>query len=176
MAKRILKRWLPDHQKLKDHQHLKRFGTLLHDPNLWHLSRRSVPGAVSIGLFVAVIPVPFQMAIAAALAIMMRVNLPIAVALTWITNPFTTPALLFFFYRLGAWLLGQPVHRIEFSEPSVDWLLTELGLIWAPLLLGTFVGGTLAAVLGNLFIRSFWRWHVIRHWRARKERRRREQA
>lgn len=168
MAKKLLKRWLPDHNTIRKHPHLQRFGTRLHDPNLWHLSRRSVPGAVSIGLFVAVVPLPFQMAIAAALAMIMRVNLPIAVVLTWVTNPFTTPAILYFSYRLGAWLLGQPVHRISFSEPSVDWLLGELGAIWAPLLLGTLVCGIVAAVLGNLFVRSFWRFHVVKSWQARK--------
>lgn len=171
MAKRFIKRWLPDHKTIREHQHLQRFGTRLHDPNLWHLNRRSVPGAVSVGLFAAFLPLPFQMIIAAALAIAARVNLPIAVALTWVTNPFTTPPMLYFAYRVGAWMLGQPVHKIQFSEPSIDWLLTEIGAIWAPLLLGTLVCGIVAAALGNLFIRSFWRFEAVRSWKARKLRR-----
>jgi len=168
MAKRLIKRWLPDHQKFREHQHLKRFGARLQDPNLWHLSRRSVPGAVSIGLFVAFIPVPFQMVIAAALAIAARVNLPISVALVWVSNPVTMPPLFYFAYRLGARLLGEPVHRVHI-EPSMSWLIGELQLIWAPLLVGCLVCGIVAAGVGNLFIRMFWRFHVVRHWQARKE-------
>ncbi len=172
MPKRLLKRWLPDHNTFKEHRHLQRFGTRLHDPNLWHLSRRSVPGAVSIGLFVAFIPVPFQMVIAAALAIAARVNLPISVALVWLTNPITMPPVFYFCYRLGAWMLGMPMHKIDFSEPSIQWLLTEMKLIWEPFLLGCLVCGIVSAVLGNLFIRAFWRFHIIRNRRARKLRER----
>ncbi|MDX9740225.1 MAG: DUF2062 domain-containing protein [Gammaproteobacteria bacterium] len=170
MPRKILKRWLPDHRTIREHKHLQRFGTRLHDPNLWHLNRRSVPGAVSTGLFVAFIPTPFQMAIAAFFAILFRVNLPISVALVWVTNPLTMPPVFYFCYRLGAWLLDKPVHRIDFSNPSLTWLLTEMKMIWAPVLLGCLVTGAVAAILGNLFIRSFWRLHVNLSWRARQRR------
>ncbi|MDR2876753.1 MAG: DUF2062 domain-containing protein [Chromatiales bacterium] len=173
MAKKLFKRWLPDHNTIKTHPHLKRFGTRLHDPNLWHINRHTVPGAVSIGLLVAITFPLFQMASAAALAIYLRVNLPISVALTWVTNPFTTPAVLYFCYRLGAWLLGQPVYHISFSEISFDWLWNQLEAIGAPLVLGSVVCGVVAAILGNLFVRSFWRFHVISSWRKRNRLRRR---
>ena len=78
MAKKLIRRYLPDAHKIRDHKHLRLFGTLLHDPNLWHLNRRSVAGAFAVGLFMAFVPMPFQMIPAAALAILLRVNLPIS--------------------------------------------------------------------------------------------------
>jgi len=167
MARKLLKRLLPDPHRIRDHVHLRRFGNRLHDPLLWHLSRRSVPGAFSIGLFVAFIPLPFQMVIAAAMAIAARVNLPLSIALVWVTNPFTMPPLLYFAYKVGARLLSAPARAIHI-EPTLDWLVSELQAVWAPLLLGCLVCGLTAAVFGNLFIRGFWRCHVARQWQARK--------
>jgi uncharacterized protein (DUF2062 family) len=170
MPRKLLKRILPDHHVIRSHRNLRLFGTLLHDPNLWHLSRRSVPGALSVGLFVAFIPIPFQMVLAAAVAIPLRVNLPVAASTVWITNPFTMPPLFFLAYKLGAWLLHVPTRNVEFKV-SVEWLTTTLGTIWEPFLLGCFLFGTASALAGNLLMRMFWRVHVIRSWQTRRRRR-----
>jgi hypothetical protein len=101
VPKKLIKRYLPDHQTLRTHRHLQVFGARLHDPNLWHLNRRSASGAFAVGLFVAFIPLPLQMLLAAALAIVTQVNLPVSVALVWITNPVTMPPIFYFCYRVG---------------------------------------------------------------------------
>ena len=98
MPKRFLKRYMPKEHDIRNHKHMRYFGKLLHDPNIWHLNRRSVAGAFSVGLFMAMVPVPFQMILAAAAAIPCRVNLPISVGLVWITNPLTMPAIFYFCY------------------------------------------------------------------------------
>ena len=171
MAKKLIRRYLPDPHKIRDHKHLRLFGTLLHDPNLWHLNRRSASGAFAVGLFMAFVPIPFQMLPAAALAILLRVNLPIAVALVWITNPVTMPAVFYFCYSLGAWLLDTPVHAVEF-EISWEWISTELIRILKPFLLGSSLVSAMSAAAGYFGIRALWRWHVVRDWERRKERRR----
>jgi len=76
MAKKFIKRYLPDPKKIRNNKNLKIFGKLINDPNLWHLNRYSVSAAFSVGLFIAFVPVPFQMALAAAIAILVRSNLP----------------------------------------------------------------------------------------------------
>ncbi len=174
MPRRLLKRYLPDHEKIREHKHLKCFGKLLHDPNLWHLNRRSVPGAFSVGLFMAFVPVPFQMFLAAAAAIALRVNLPISVALVWITNPITMGPIFYLAYKTGALILNQPTLDFSF-ELTFDWLTHQLGQIWQPFLLGCLLFGTLAALTGNLIIRSFWRITVRKNWHLRRERRRKRQ-
>lgn len=170
MPKRFLKRFMPEHHRIKEHKHLQFFGTLLHDPNLWHMNRRSVAGAFSAGLFAALLPVPFQMVIAATLAIAFRVNLPIAAALTWLTNPFTTPPIVYIAYKIGVWLLNVPMKTFTF-EPTVEWLTTELSSVWQPFLLGSLIIAVGSAILGNLLIRALWRLQVVRNWEARKQRR-----
>jgi uncharacterized protein len=166
MPKRIFKRYMPDHQTIRDHKHLRFLGTLLHDPNILQLNRRSVAGAFSVGLFFAFMPVPFQMVLAALGAVAARVNLPISVALVWITNPLTMPPIFYFAYKVGTWLLDTPIQAMEF-ELSVEWLSHSLGEIWQPFLLGCFVCGASFALAGNVLIRLFWRGMVTWNWHKR---------
>lgn len=171
MPKKYIKKIMPDHEKIRSHKHLQIFGTLLHDPNLFHMNRRSIAGAFAVGLFFAWVPVPFQMVLAAALAIYVRVNLPLSVALVWISNPLTMPPLFFFAYRLGAWLLGRPPGKFHF-ELSFEWLGSGLHAIWEPFLLGCFIMGVLSSALGYFVIRGMWRLRIVGHIRRRKEQRR----
>ncbi len=160
MARQFIKRWLPDHGTIRNHHALQLFGTMLHEPNLWHLNRRSAAGAFAVGLFVAFVPIPFQMVLAAAIAIVARVNLPLSVALVFTTNPLTMPPLYFFCYKLGAWLLSEPPRHFHF-QLSMHWLLSEMGGIWKPFLLGSFLVGTFSAVLGYSLVRLLWRLSVV---------------
>jgi uncharacterized protein (DUF2062 family) len=170
MPKRLIKRFMPDQETIRNHKHLQFLGTLLHDPNILHLNRRSVSGAFSVGLLMAFVPVPFQMVLAAIGAIVVRVNLPISVALVWVTNPLTMPPIFYFAYKVGTWILQTPLRDIQF-ELSTEWLMGELGMIWQPFLLGCFVSGVVFAVLGNVAIRLIWRLLVSRNWRRRQQKR-----
>jgi uncharacterized protein (DUF2062 family) len=170
MPRHLIKRYAPDPKALKKHKYLRHLGTLLHDENLWHLNRRSVAGGIAAGLFWAMIPIPIQMVTAAFSAVFFRVNLPISVALVWLTNPITMPAVFYFNYLVGNWLLGSPPDAGQF-QPSLEWFSREIGAIWAPLYLGSLVLGTLLAGLGYGLMRIYWRWHVLKRFRARIGRR-----
>jgi len=171
MPRRIIKRYLPDHDKIRNHKHLKLLRPLLQDPNLLHLNRRSVSGGFAVGLFMAWVPVPFQMFLAAFAAIIIRVNLPISVALVWVTNPITMPPMFYFAYKIGAWTLGLPPRHVHF-ELTWGWLSESLGAIWEPFLLGCLITGVVSSLLGYLIVNRMWRAHVIQSWKARKEKRR----
>ena len=147
MPKNLIKRFMPDPQKIRNHKHLKIFGKLLHDANLWHMNRRSVAGAFAVGLFFAWVPVPFQMVLAAAGAIFFRTNLPISVSLVWITNPFTMPPLFYGAYLFGSMVLGGPGGKFNF-EPTFDWLIHGVDAVWMPFLLGCLLLAILSSLLG----------------------------
>lgn len=65
-------------------------------PELWRFTRRSVPRGVAIGLFVgffALVP-GVQVVGAAMLCVPVRGNVPLAAAMTFLSNPVTTPLIL----------------------------------------------------------------------------------
>ena len=170
MAKKFIKRCLPNPDNIRNHPHLQRiFGTLLNDPNLLHINRKSVSGAFFVGLFLAFMPVPIQMFLAAAAAIWFRVNLPISVALVWVTNPVTITPMFYFAYLVGTWILNVPAGEWHF-ELTLDWLTTELAPRWKPFLLGSFVCALVSGSLGYGLIRLLWRINTVKKWSARKKR------
>jgi len=170
MAKKLLKRFLPDHRVVREHKLLRGFGGFLHNPNLWHLNRRSVPKAFAIGLFMAFVPVPFQMWLSAGAAIIFEANLPISVALVWLTNPLTMPPMFYFAYVVGNWILDEPARAFAF-ELTWDWLINQMSDIWEPFLLGCFVLGIISAILGYILIKLFWVIQVRKDWQIRRQKR-----
>ena len=167
MPRRLIRRYLPDHRKIREHKHLRLFGERLHDPNLWHLNRRSVAGAIAMGVFVGLLPLPGQMIIAAAMAIWFRINITLAVTTVWITNPFTMAPIFFCNYRVGVWLLHTEPRPFHF-ELSLHWLVTETNAIWLPLMVGSLVLGILLSIIVYGLIRLAWRLYIIRKRRYRQ--------
>ncbi|MET0087922.1 MAG: DUF2062 domain-containing protein [Sedimenticola sp.] len=173
MPKHIIRKYAPDHETIRSHKHMQVFGKLLHDPNLWHMNRRSVSGAFAVGLFWSFIPMPFQMIAAAATAIPARVNLPISVALVWISNPLTMPPMFYFNYLVGALFVGNGAEAADF-EMTLEWFSQSMGQIWQPLYLGSLICGITAALLGYAVMRGLWRLHIVSHLKRRRERKRTE--
>jgi len=166
-VKHWLRRVTPTRDKLREHKHLRVFGKLLHDPNLWHLNRRSAAGAFAVGLFVMYLPPVGQMLVAAALAIAVRVNLPISVALVWITNPVTIPPMYYFAYLVGSWILGRHIESFHMDY----WLDWQHWLdIFAPLTVGCLVCGAVCSVTGYFAVQTIWRWSLMRQIQRRRGR------
>jgi uncharacterized protein len=170
MAKKVIQRFLPDHNKIKENRAVNMFGALLHDANLWHLNRKSARGAFAIGLFNAFIPVPFQMWLSAMGAIIFKVNLPISVALVWVSNPFTMPPMFYGCYLLGEWILGGEQQSFTF-ELSWDWLMASLSTIGPALITGCLVAGSITAIIGFFGIDYMWKYSVKKAWAERQLRR-----
>ncbi len=171
MPRKFLKRLMPDHKTMQEHPHLQKFGKRLTEPKLWHLNRKSVAGGLALGLFIGFMPIFGQMFISAALAILFRVNLPIAFVAVWISNPLTVAPIFYFAYKIGAWVLQVPVSQDAFTI-SWEWLSTEFLAIWQPFLLGCVICGLIAAMLGVLIVRIGWRLAVIRSWLRRRRNKR----
>lgn len=103
----LARRYMPTRESVHTNRFLKPFAHRLADPALWRMHRRSVPRAVALGLGIGVI-IPFMhMVIAAILAVQLRANVALAVAVTFLINPLTMPPLYYAAYRMGAWELGH---------------------------------------------------------------------
>ncbi|SET55432.1 hypothetical protein SAMN05660429_02059 [Thalassotalea agarivorans] len=158
---------MPDHQTIKENKYLKIFGPLIHNANLWHLNRRSVAKAFAVGLFCAFIPIPFQMVLAAGIAIIVQANLPLSVALVWITNPITMPFIFYFCYVVGVWVLGEEEQHFAF-EASWDWVVDSLSTIGPAFLLGCAICAVVFGIIAYFSIRLLWRYSVARDWKKRQ--------
>ncbi|MCK2182652.1 DUF2062 domain-containing protein [Halomonas getboli] len=171
MPRRLLQRYLPHPETLRRQRSLRFMSHLIGNPSLWMLSRRSVANAFFVGLFCALLPIPFQMALAALGAWSLRANLPLSVGLVWITNPLTMPLIFYGNYRLGAWLLNLPAQAAP-AHLSTEWIAEQMLEALPALAAGSLVAAILAGVLGSLTIRLAWRWQVSRSWKRRARRRR----
>jgi len=171
MPKKTLKRFIPSPKRLREVKSLRFMGEWIYQPNLWHINRASASKAFFVGLFCAFLPIPTQMVVAAFLAIWMRCNLPLAVALCWISNPVTMPPLFYFSYRVGAAALNWPPQELEF-QLSWEWIATGLVSVWQPFLLGCLISGFFFGSLGYFTIQLLWRWQAMTRWEERREKRR----
>ena len=178
VPKKYFKKFLPSHESIRGNRWIKPFGGWLQHPNLWHLHRRSVAGGVAVGLFCGLIPGPLQMLSAALLAVLFRVNLPIAMATTLYTNPFTIVPLYLLAYKLGALVTGQGhvVAAAYFNEPDLSWsnwfsvMLDWVVSMGKPFAIGLPLLAVTLAVVGYVVVRVGWRIWAMRQWHKRSKR------
>ncbi len=163
----FFKRYLPQREHIHKQGGIHLLSDYLQEPNIWHIHRRSSAGGAAVGMFCAFIPLPIHTISSAALAILFRVNLPIAVVFSFFSNPITIPPLFYFAYEIGATLLGVKEKSVNFAF-SWDWISTTLVHIWEPLLLGCFILGTVSSMLTYFIIRLLWRISAINKWEKRR--------
>ena len=149
------------------------FRHLLHDHRLWGIRRRNVVPAFALGLFIAFMPIPSHVMAAILLALVLRINLPVAILATFASNPATIGFMYYFAYRLGANILNVEERPFAF-DASFEWLTHTFLTIWQPLLLGCFILGTAAAITGYAVLDVFWRLS-IGNYKTDKRNKRRDQ-
>ena len=176
MPRKFFRKYLPSHESVRNNRHIARFGGFLCHPNLWHLNRHSVAGGVAVGMFSGLVPGPLQMLTAALLAVPLRVNLPVALATTLYTNPFTIGPLYLLAYLIGRLIIGgdgaplSPPPEMEWSRlgVSLDAFLGWVLSMGAPLAFGLLALALILAALGYVCVQIGWRAYVIRAWRQRR--------
>lgn len=115
---------------------------------------------------------------AALMAVLFRVNLPVAAITTLYTNPFTILPLYALAYELGIWVSGGTGHQeiAQLPIPELNWydglnqLWNWVSTVGKPILLGLPLLAGLLAIAGYLLVRCAWRIAVIAKWRNRSRR------
>lgn len=171
MPRRFFRKFRVKREWVRGRWYFAPFDHLLHDNRLLSIRRRTVVPAVSLGLFVAFMPIPGHPLIAALGALALRINLPVAAVTTFASNPLTIGPMFFFAYRLGQKLLDLEPRPFRF-ELSLEWLSGQFLTMWQPLLLGCLILGSLAALIAYVVLDLLWRASVSDYLAARRRRRR----
>ena len=173
MPRRFFRKFALKRDHLHGRWYFAPFNHLLHDTRLWSIRRRTVVPALSMGLFIAFLPVPGHMLIAALGALALRINIPVAVLTTFVSNPLTVGPMFFVSYRLGQKLLALQPQPFGF-EISFHWLTGQFLTIWQPLLLGCILLGSLAALVGYVVLDLLWRASLADYLALRRRRKARK--
>ncbi|MDM7456972.1 MAG: DUF2062 domain-containing protein [Tepidimonas sp.] len=191
---------LPSRERLHGMRWLRWLAPYLHHPRLWHINRKGLALGLALGVFFGLLIPVAQIPASATFAVLLRANVPAAVASTLVTNPVTFGPVYFGAYKLGEWVLqAQPNAAsphigdgaIVLSAPQADagaaadrsaapdsagrtWLANFWH--WAtdvgkPLVVGLAIVASLAGVLVYLVVNGVWILKV--RWARRRRQRQR---
>jgi uncharacterized protein len=157
-------KYLPRRKHLKGGRLHRVVGDRLFAPELWAPMRDTVAKGLALGVFIGMTPtMGAQIILTGIAACILRVNIPIALAGSLVTNPFTAPIIYPLQYQLGVWLVGSP---------DVEELRGYTGMLRAfvryakPLWTGSLVSGAVASALAYAAVALIWR--EVRHLRRRR--------
>ena len=169
-------RQMPTHEQLEANRLTAPFARR---PELFRFTRRSVPRGIAVGMFIgifALIP-GVQIVGAALMCVPFRGNIPLAAAVTFISNPLTTiliilPLAVSIGNSFGYHADVATVERLVRSGAGIRqwsaWMLTDT----APsIVIGLFVQSVIAAFVSYFVASWFWRFWIGRKHRARGLRR-----
>ncbi|MBO1530976.1 DUF2062 domain-containing protein [Psychrobacter sp. F1192] len=181
MPNKRLKKLLPTPETILESRTLKLFAPHLVDPRLWHFNRHSLNKAVYIGVLSAFFPLPGQMLLALIGALIFRANVPMALGLTWITNPLTTLPIFYAGYYVGAKILGEPMISLRVIGRMIAdfslWLLSDganpfvtyQGTVsLTAFCLGLTILAIVASIICGLAFKGIWRYKTVTSWQKRQ--------
>jgi uncharacterized protein (DUF2062 family) len=116
-------------------------------------NRRMVSKAVLIGLFIAFIPMPMQMLLVLAMVAFFKFNVPIALAMCWLSNPFTMPPMYYMEYLTGSFVLGTEIAPVEMT---LEWFSENFDDIFIPLYTGTLIFSVTVSLSAYWLVNHFW--------------------
>jgi len=170
--KNRIKAWLPSPDTVRQNRWLRWMGPILNNPRLWHFSRKGIALGMALGVFFGLLIPIAQIPASATLAVLLRANVPMAVASTLVTNPVTFGPVYYGAYHLGEWVLGQDsndmpeaLKPLETSPDVIDrtwresishWFeqITTVGkpLVVGLVILACFFGVTVYVVVSVLWV------------------------
>lgn len=170
-----LKKYLPTSEQIAEIRALNSLRHLLLEPNLWHMNRYSLSFGFLIGGICCFLPIFFQTVPCVLLCVWIRCNVPLAVLVVWISNPITFGPMMYFSYRVGLWILGNE-QEITLLNPSLEWFIDQLSIIWQPLIVGSLACGIAFGMAGFIVIQLYYRWRISRYKLRKLDSRRRSES
>ena len=167
---------LPSQAQIAGNRWLAWLRPWLQHPKLWHWSRRGVAMGVALGVFFGLLIPIAQIPLSVAAAVILRANIPTAVASTLVSNPVTFGPIYYGAYRLGVWVTGSKerpkiidLHDSQITlehEDTPFWQrITNLG---KPLLVGLSITAVLMGLLTYGITSLIWRWRTLAKRRDRR--------
>ena len=117
-------------------------------------NRKMMTRGVVLGIFIAFIPMPMQMAAVLLFMPLFRFNVPIALAMCWLSNPITMPPMYYIEYELGSFLLGISPQPVELT---LEWFSNNMENIFIPLYFGTLVFSVVGSISSYFLVTYFWK-------------------
>jgi uncharacterized protein (DUF2062 family) len=170
---------IPSREALRRSRSLQWLGPLLERPWLWRMNRRGVALGAALGVFFGLLIPIAQIAFAAAFAVVLRANLPVAAAATLVSNPLTYAPIYVAAYRVGASLLGEPAseataaaieEKVEIAEPLDRGWWQRFSGVAKPIALGAAVLAAAGAAIAYVLALLAWRMWLLARLRRRRRR------
>jgi len=142
-------------RKLKQSRVLRWFATHFLDKSVWRPSRHGLAGGAAVGVFISSLLLPGQMPAAAFLCGMLRLNIPIAIVMCWISNPLTFAPVAWWEINLGNWIMDalNMGHPIPLSWHELTNMARQAENLWGffddvrPWGYSLYLGGTVAGLV-----------------------------
>ncbi|MBD3767805.1 MAG: DUF2062 domain-containing protein [Gammaproteobacteria bacterium] len=168
------RRFIPTQDSLMNNRWLKWLTPWLAHPKLWHWSRRGVALGVALGVFFGLLIPIAQIPITAVAAVILRANLPVAAASTFVTNPVTFAPIYYAAYQLGSWVTGDTTPLVDFesldepvNQETEKGFFERLEDMGKPLLVGLSIMASVAGLISYFVINFLWRWRTGSRWKKR---------
>ncbi len=159
-------RYMPSREEMARNKYLAPIAHRFLSPELWRFTRRSVPRGVALGLFAAFILPVGQIFLAAFLALPARANVPLAAAVTFVTNPFTIAFWAVVANRVGNFMLqlDAATARVASAKVNSSWWTSFVNFfeLAGVTVVGFVALAVVSAAVGYLVSGAIWRLIVAR--------------
>jgi len=158
-------------KKTSQHEKLKSFIDKYKIPKEYlATNRKMISRGVLLGLFIAFIPMPMQMAAVLLFMPFFKFNVPVALAMCWLSNPVTMPPMYYMEYLTGSFLLGIEPEPVELT---IEWFKNNLDNIFIPLYFGTAMYSIFGSLTAYWAVNHFWKSSVHKEKKIKQESRER---
>ena len=137
-------------------------------PEFLAANRKMISRGVVLGVFIAFIPMPMQMAAVLLFMPIFRFNVPVALAMCWLSNPITMPPMYYIEYELGSFLLGIQPQPVELT---IEWFSNNMDAIFLPLYFGTLIFSIVGSISAYFIVNYFWKLSACRDKKKRPKHR-----